>query len=550
MYLFENPVLQRELLVNLRMTRAFALLLAYVGLLGLVVYSAWPSDRQLDLTTNPLEAKRLVNMFFLGQYILLALMTPSFAAGSIAGEKERKTYEMLLATPMRPLAVVQGKLLAALCHLAVLVFCSLPIVMLCLPLGGVSLYEVLATYLAMAASVVTFGMVSVACSSYFTRIAASLVVSYLLILPLALLAVLFYNVLEVSPPVRLFLLAVAFPIGCGALSAALMRAVSARLLHPPDLGAEAQEVVDLEEEQREAVGMVIHSSQFPDMLFAPPKRTDLMADLANPVYDKELRSELFGHGTLMLRIVIQSSMLLALVVMAVCLFIWADLAPWYISYVLLFNMLVGPVFAAGSVTSERERETLELLLTTTLSPWQILAGKLVSSLRISCVLTSFLVWPILLAWVMPPWTFWESTATLATYVVIILVTSLTTTILAMFCSVVFRQTSVSMMTSYLTVILLFAVPVAAKLFSELLYPGASTTAWIRDFLFTSPFAAVFSLPLSLPVRETAAGMQAAARDPSWGIFTAGVFLLFYLVVDMALIWVMLRLFNIRWRVAQ
>ena len=34
MYLLENPVLQRELLVNLRMTRAFVLLFSYLALLG------------------------------------------------------------------------------------------------------------------------------------------------------------------------------------------------------------------------------------------------------------------------------------------------------------------------------------------------------------------------------------------------------------------------------------------------------------------------------------------------------------------------------------
>ena len=70
-----------------------------------------------------------------------------------------------------------------------LIFASLPIVMLCLPLGGVSLYEVLAAYFGLILSVITFGMISVACSSYFQRTAPSLVVSYLLILPLALLGV-------------------------------------------------------------------------------------------------------------------------------------------------------------------------------------------------------------------------------------------------------------------------------------------------------------------------------------------------------------------------
>src|SRR5688572_21455602 len=144
MYVFENPVLQRELLVNLRMTRAFVLLFFYLFLLGGVVYLAWPGEgeRRLDLTTNPAAAKRLVNLFFLGQYLLASLMAPSFAAGAITGEKERKSYEMLLASPLLPGAIVLGKLLASLCHLLLLIVASLPIVMLCLPLGGVSLYEV------------------------------------------------------------------------------------------------------------------------------------------------------------------------------------------------------------------------------------------------------------------------------------------------------------------------------------------------------------------------------------------------------------------------
>ena len=85
MYLLENPVLQRELLVNLRMSRAFVLLLAYQVLLGAVVYFAWPHETRLDLTTNPEAAKRLVNLFFLGQYMIASLMAPSFASGTITG---------------------------------------------------------------------------------------------------------------------------------------------------------------------------------------------------------------------------------------------------------------------------------------------------------------------------------------------------------------------------------------------------------------------------------------------------------------------------------
>ena len=64
------------------------------------------------------------------------------------------------------------------------------------------------------------------------------------------------------------------------------------------------------------------------------------------------------------------------------------------------------------------------------------------------MLTSFLVWPLLLACLLPPWTYWADMPTMFGYVAIIALSSLTTTVLAMFCSVIFRKTTVSMMTTY------------------------------------------------------------------------------------------------------
>ncbi len=555
MFLIENPVLQRELLVNLRMTRAFVLLLVYIGLLGLVVYAAWPNQARIDLTQHSQEAERLVDLFFLGQYALMALMVPSFAAGTITGEKERQTYEMLLASPMRPAAIVLGKLLAALCHLAVLVFCSLPIVMLCLPLGGVSPYEVLATYAGMAASVALFGMICVAASSYFSRTSAALVVSYLVILPLTLFGILCYSVS--SGMGRLVFIGGILPASCLIVAGALLRVTSHRLLYPPDIGAEAKDVVDPELEQKLAVGMVIRSDQFPDKLFAPAKRSDLMADYVNPIFDKEMRSELFGQGTLMLRLVIQLSMFLALPLMAICLYIKPEWAAWYACYVVLFNVLVGPVFSAGSITSERERQTLELLLTTTVSPWHILSGKLISGLRVSFVLTAFIIWPLLLVWVLPPWTYWADTLTFIGYIFIVVLTALTTTTLAMFCSVIFSRTSVSLMTTYLILVLLYAAPVAMWIFAQEFSPKShgtppagqsatladSQTVWLQWLTSTSPLAAAFSLPLT--VREVENVSPVAGY---WWKHAAAGFILFYVLLDSFLLATMLWLFHRRWRV--
>lgn len=557
--MLENPVLQRELLVNLRMTRSFVLLLVFQLSLATVVYLAWPTDNvRLDLTGSGGATRSLVDLFFLGQYLLASLMAPSFAAGAIAGEKERGTYEMLLASPVRPESIVLGKLVAALTHLAILIFASLPIVMLCLPLGGVSFYEVLAAYLVLICSVITFGMISLACGSFFPRTSSSLVVSYLLILPLAVGVVLFWYLLGDYGELRFRLAMGVVPGLAAALVIPLFYVCCARMLYPPSFGSEGKEVIDLDREATEAVGLVIQRDAFPDRLFAPPRRETLMADGLNPVYDKEMRSEIFGQGTLMLRLAIQISMILAIPLMAVCLYIQPRLAPVYISYVLLFNILIGPVFSAGSVTSERERQTLDLLLTTTITPWQLLWGKLLSGLRVSTVLSSFLLWPLVLA-VGLQREYWGNLPSVLAYLIIFLLTCLTTAMLALFCSTVFRKTAHSLMTTYLVILVLFFLPLAASFFVTTYFPAERITQWVQGTTAVSPFAASFEFPLY--VQDT----FESGRSPNWvrasgssgqilGYRLADLshfarYLTFSLLLNLVLFGLMVWMFQSRWRVA-
>jgi ABC-type transport system involved in multi-copper enzyme maturation permease subunit len=521
------------------MTRGFLLLFAYVAGLGLLVYAAWPANQTLDLA-RPQEAQKLVNLFFLGQYLLVSLMAPSFAASAITGEKERESYEMLLASPLRPGAIVLGKLAASLTPLAELMICSLPIVMLCLPLGGVSLYEVFAAYIAMACSVALSGMISLWTSSYFTRTSASLVVSYLAILPLSLAGVLVWQSLAQQGNLRLLVVLTIVPIACVSIGAILWADVCRRLLHPPDLGAGGKQAIDLETEAKEAVGLYIERDQFPDRLFAPPKRTTFLHENANPIYDKEIRSEIFSQGTLMLRAVIQISMGLALPVMAVCLFMRPWLAPFYIAYVLLFNMLVGPVFLAASVTSERERATLDLLLTTLITPWQMLWGKLLSGLRVSSVLTSFLMWPVFLACIMPL-DYWSNLPTMAGYFLIFGLTCVTTSMTALFCSTLFRKSATSLMATYVIIAMLFLAPSAAQAFVQTFARNTAAAEAVEFLQITSPFAAAFNLPLNAADHNNANDINVMIF---WG------YVAFTVVYNVLLLLGVMQLFQARWKISE
>jgi ABC-type transport system involved in multi-copper enzyme maturation permease subunit len=510
MLLVDNPVLQRELLTNLRAPRAFVLMLVYQVALAAVVLIAYPRDTKIDLSRESASAQRLVDFFFVGQFAIASLMAPSFTAGAITGEKERKTYEMLLASPLRPWVIVSGKLVAALTHLVVLILGSLPIIMLCLPLGGVSIYELLAAYLGLVFAIFLFGSISLFCSSYFKRTSSSLVVSYVLILPVLIVGASTWLGLSTRGDLRLLMTATVVPIVSLVIGSLLLAVTARRLLYPPDIGSQGSEVIDLEREQREAVGLVIQRDQFPDNLFAPPRRKTLMEDNANPVYDKEMHAELFSQGTLMLRMVIQLSMLLAIPLMAILLFLFPNLASYYVGYVLVFNLLTAPVFNAGSITSERERQTLDLLLTTTVSSTQILWGKLISGFRVSFVLTAFLMFPMLLACINPELS--RNWKAMISYFGICIMAAIFNSILALFISTLVKRTSVALMTCYVTLLILYCLPIAIYFLSWNFAPPNTSVERLRFLGITSPLMAADSVPMT---SVQSGNTTARAKIGSW-----------------------------------
>ncbi|AMV40127.1 ABC transporter permease [Planctomyces sp. SH-PL62] len=495
MWIRENPVLNRELMTTLRAPQAFVLQFAYVAALGALVYFYWPAGDDGSRMVGPGVARRLYDIFFLGQFCLVALLAPTFAAGSITGEKERKTYEMLLVSPLRPHTILIGKLFSSLGYLVILILSSLPLMILCYLLGGLLLSEIARSYLVLVLAAGTFGLLSIACSSGFARTSSALVVSYLVVLPLAALCVALTRADD--PATRDFASVAILPPICLMIWTVVGIVVNNRLLRPLDVGGQGGGVVDEEEEMKYAIGVVIDRDAFPDRLFAPAKRNDLMPDGTNPVLDKELRSEIFSQGTLMLRVVIQLSMLLSIPLMAALLFLRSDLAAYYVAYVLTFNLLVGPVFSAGSITQERERQTLALLLTTLLTPSRIVIAKLTAAMRVSTVLTFLLTEQILLAYLMlpelrgRPWT-------LAVFLLIIAATCLTTSSVGLMCSALSRRTSTAMVLSYMTLLILFVLPLGVRWYLQgVSGEAALSPGRLAAITVTSPYAAAVSVPMHL-----------------------------------------------------
>jgi ABC-type multidrug transport system permease subunit len=144
--------------------------------------------------------------------------------------------------------------------------------------------------------------------------------------------------------------------------------------------------------------------------------------------------------------------------------------------------------------------------------------------------------------VLPPWSYVRDTRTMLAYLLIILVTSLTTTTVALTFSILLRKTSTAMVSTYLVLLSLFTLPVMLKTFAMLFFAGQPAAARVDALGFLSPFAAVFSLPLRAAAEE-----GVAATDGAWPLWTARGFVGFYLLLDAALLLASIRLFQERWR---
>jgi ABC-type transport system involved in multi-copper enzyme maturation permease subunit len=159
-----GPVLFFDLLCLARRLRYFLARVGYAAFLFLIVgwtWFTWSVRGRLEsgrIDEYATFANGLFEVFVSVQFVLVALLTPVYTASAVADEKERRTLEFLLATDLRNREIVLSKLLARFLNLDMLVLAGLPILALLQFLGGVDPDLVLASYAATLATVA-----SVAC---------------------------------------------------------------------------------------------------------------------------------------------------------------------------------------------------------------------------------------------------------------------------------------------------------------------------------------------------------------------------------------------------
>lgn len=182
-----NPVYRRETMVSSRSFRIALIMLVFNSVLAVVaLLSMYSVIARVRVTAEIRYASFLELYSFVAimEFVMLLFIIPAITAGSISGERERQTLELMLTTKMTPAEIVFGKLFSSFSTVAMLIVSSFPVLSLVFVYGGVTFPDVGMLLLCYVTTAFLAGCIGICFSSLFKRSTIATVVSYCVIIAL------------------------------------------------------------------------------------------------------------------------------------------------------------------------------------------------------------------------------------------------------------------------------------------------------------------------------------------------------------------------------
>jgi ABC-2 type transport system permease protein len=181
-YLAPNPIMVKELRSRMRGPRAFitltVVLLVSGGIMFGLLQLILATSRYQTILSPQLGQGMFAALAFLELFMICAI-TPAVTAGAISSEKEKQTYEMLMATPLSPASILWGKLVSAMSYVLLLLFAAVPLASIVFIFGGVAPSEMVKVLLVLLVIAVTLGILGLFMSALFGRTGWATVASYI-----------------------------------------------------------------------------------------------------------------------------------------------------------------------------------------------------------------------------------------------------------------------------------------------------------------------------------------------------------------------------------
>jgi ABC-type transport system involved in multi-copper enzyme maturation permease subunit len=189
-----GPVLIYDMIRTSRRNRYFILRMIYAGFLFFILSYMFaiafvmsqdfmgPGGRdRFDNKALAVLCETFFMFFMLIQITLVVLLTPAYVAGAIAEEKDRKTMEFMLATDLRDREIIFSKFLSRLANMGLLLITGLPILSILQFIGGVDPGLMLAGFAATALTMLGIGSLSILFSVLFKKPRDAISLTYLML---------------------------------------------------------------------------------------------------------------------------------------------------------------------------------------------------------------------------------------------------------------------------------------------------------------------------------------------------------------------------------
>ena len=178
---FANPLAAKELRSRMRGPRPFVVATLYLVPLGVVAVALYMLAAGAT-TANVAAGIPIGKLYFAAvsglELGLICLLAPAFTADLVSGERERRTLDLLLVTPLTRWQIVVGKLVAALGSLLVLIVLALPLQAIAILLGGVGPEELGVAFLILGLTTVTYGCVGLYWSARLRTTRTAMLLAY------------------------------------------------------------------------------------------------------------------------------------------------------------------------------------------------------------------------------------------------------------------------------------------------------------------------------------------------------------------------------------
>jgi ABC-type transport system involved in multi-copper enzyme maturation permease subunit len=197
--LFMNPLAVRELRVACRSWRLVAFLSAYL-LIQCSIVSIWAfTASDAGVYSNPTSIGLGLFITLSVVLVLTVMMVfPAFSSTAIAGEHERKSFDLLLLTPLEPWEIALGKFFAAALQASVFLIATVPLYATIHLFGGIETAVFFMVLWVLVLLSVLISFVGVFASSLVKRSIPAVLVTYALAFVLGILLLVVFTVLQIG----------------------------------------------------------------------------------------------------------------------------------------------------------------------------------------------------------------------------------------------------------------------------------------------------------------------------------------------------------------